>query len=99
MVQGPVQRSEERAAVAPILGVGDARRRLVEPLVDPAVVRGKHLEERFHPIPPEVRRTLSQSLMSREAMIPVDGYVECARLYPRTPACVTPMTGAQNERK
>src|SRR5579883_3385418 len=48
MVQGAVQRAEERAAIAPVLGVGDARRGLVEPLVDPAVVRGKHFEERFH---------------------------------------------------
>src|SRR5262249_53644515 len=47
MVQGAVQRAEERAAVPAILGVGNARGGGVEPLVDPGVVGRQQLEARF----------------------------------------------------
>src|ERR1051326_7179354 len=52
MIERAVERAEERAAVAPILGVGNARRGIIEPLVDPRDVGREHREERFHGSPP-----------------------------------------------
>src|SRR5882724_3864627 len=48
MVQRAVQRAEEGAAIGAIVGIPDLRRRLVEPLVDPGVIRRQHLELRLH---------------------------------------------------
>ena len=48
VVQRPVQRSEEGAARAAIGFVRQRPRRLVNPLIGPAIIGGEHLEMRFH---------------------------------------------------
>src|SRR5690606_28613808 len=65
VVQRAVDRTEERAAIAPALGVGQARGRTVEVLVLPAVI-GRH---RHHVARPDHARSLaavsSDDLMKR----------------------------------
>ena len=44
VVQRPVHRLEERAAIGPVVGVGERRRGIVEPAVRPGVIGGEHGE-------------------------------------------------------
>ena len=48
VVERPVQRAEEGAAVGAVVGVRDLRRRAVQPLVHPGVVGRQHFELRLH---------------------------------------------------
>src|SRR5260370_26913760 len=48
MIQRSVQRSEKGAAIGAIVGIGDARRRLVEAVIDPLVIGRQHFELGFH---------------------------------------------------
>ena len=49
----PMQRTEKGAALGAVVGVGELRRRLVEPFVGPAVIRGEHGEmaRAWRPLP------------------------------------------------
>jgi hypothetical protein len=52
MVQGSMQRFEIGAAVGAVIGVGEEGGCVIEPLVAPGVIGGKHAVAGMHPLAP-----------------------------------------------
>jgi len=59
VIQRGVQRAEEGAAIGAIIGIGQLRRGIVEPPVDPFVVGRQHGDLWLHDALPGRRRTLA----------------------------------------
>jgi len=53
VIEGSVQRFEERATIGAVIGVGDEGGCVIEPLVAPGIVAGKHPVAGFHVWPLE----------------------------------------------